>query len=244
MSEKEAVLERMGQVRNVADRGEIHKPAVRLLRKKERNEREDELRRIDQQLAAPAWAASAMTAEGRAALSRRKRQLEKELKDWSPRTDISAETRDALSQRAKQLESDIAQGMPTSEVMRRNPVGAVDKHRGWEKRNKDKVLEWKNIQVQLNPDSDEIDLANIERIRPSQTFTGGPSTFMVDAQIPGTFAMTPQAKENWPLPDPETTALAQAKKHSMSPEQRKEVGRRLAAGRKAKKDKRKIDLQI
>lgn len=200
-AEAQATLERMAQVRNVADRGEIQKPAVRLLRKRERQERQDELKRIDQQLSAPAWAASAMSAEGRQSLAKRRRQLEKELQNWSPRTDLSPETRDALHRRSKELEEEIRQGMPTAEVMRRNPVGAVDAHRKWDRR-KDKVLEWKNLQVQLEPESDDIDLANVERLRPTQVAPGSPASFMADAQIPGNFAMTAKAKERWPLGEP------------------------------------------
>ena len=70
-AEAQATLERMAQVRNVADRGEIQKPAVRLLRKRERQEREDELRGIDRQLGAPPWAQAAMSAEGRQSLAAR-----------------------------------------------------------------------------------------------------------------------------------------------------------------------------
>jgi hypothetical protein len=35
--------------------------------------------------------------------------------------------------------------MPSQEEMRKAPPGAVDKHMGWEKRNKPKIAEWKNL---------------------------------------------------------------------------------------------------
>lgn len=239
-TEAQATLERMAQVRNVADRGEIQKPAVRLLRKRERQEREDELRRIGQQLGAPPWAQAAISAEGRRSLAKRSRQLEKELKEWSPRTDLSAESNNALYARSKALEEEIRQGMPAVEVMRRNPVGAVDAHRKWD-RMKDKVLEWKNLQIQLNPDSDDVDLCNVERLRPHLAMPGQPATFMADAQIPGNFAFSEKQKENWPLGEPTAdTALkqvARAKKtrYVGTAEERKAWGQKMKSAREAKR---------
>ena len=89
----------------------------------------------------------------------------------------------------------------------------------------------------------------------------GTSTFMVGAQIPGHFAMTPQAKENWPLAEPTNTAYQQSvkanaqdrvatattpykqslrgkkgnwKRAEMSEAERKAFGRKMLAARHAK----------
>ena len=83
-------------------------------------------------------------------------------------------------------------------------------------------------------------MANLEPFRPTISPTGI-STFMGDAQIPGHFAMSPQAKANWPLPEPVTTPVAQAhareKKASTrvwTPAQRQAAGERLQAAKRAK----------
>lgn len=203
-TETETTLAKMAHVTNDIIDGELRTPAVRLLRFHERQERQEEMAQLEQHLAAPAWAAAAMSAEGRRQLSVRKQALKKDLELHSPRTDLSGETKDALSRRQQVLEAYILQGMPTREEMRRNPPGAVDHHRNWNSK-KAAVLEWKNNQVQLNPESDDVDLCNIERLRPSEMNPAGAATFMAGAQIPGSFAMTPSAKDNWPLGAPTAT---------------------------------------
>ena len=202
--ETEVTLARMAHVTNDVVDGELKAPAVRLLRFHERQERQEEMAELEKHLAAPAWAAAAMSAEGRRQLAIRKQALKKDLEQHSPRPDLSGETVDALARRQQVLESHILEGMPTREEMRRNPPGAVDRHRNWN-RKKAAVLEWKNNQVQLNPDSDDVDLCNIERLRPSEMNQTGASTYMASAQIPGNFAMTPAAKDNWPLGAPQVT---------------------------------------
>ena len=140
-AETETTLQRMATVTNVAEGGEVKQSAVRMLRYNERQAREDALKEVGEHLAAPAWTASSMTPEGRRALAMRKRAITKDLEANSPRDDLSAETRDALYRRSQSLEASIVQGMPTREEMRRNPVGAVDKHRRWDRAHKAKVLE-------------------------------------------------------------------------------------------------------
>jgi hypothetical protein len=56
--------------------------------------------------------------------------------------------------------------MPSQEEMRKAPPGAVDKHMSWEKRNKLKILEWKNLRLRLTHGT-EAEAANLERHRPT-----------------------------------------------------------------------------
>ena len=95
---------------------------------------------------------------------------------------------DLAVRRRKVLLDDITTGMPTQAEMRRNPAGAVDKHRAWERRNKVKIKEFKNIELRLHASggasrlSDEGDVASIERFRP----VGGSGELnMHGEQIPG-----------------------------------------------------------
>jgi hypothetical protein len=198
-AEQEHYIEKASSVKNLANkRGKLIQSATRYLRYNERQKRETEKRRI-QETVAPAN--MRMTNLGE--LSRQQAlshlsTLEDDLEQNSPPTDLSGNTRDAIYAESKRLEGEIAVGMLSKEEMRRNPVNAVDRHIQWERANKDKILKWKNFQILLEPESDAQDLANIEKIRPSTLLPNGTSTYMGGAQIPGVFAMTPQAKENWP----------------------------------------------
>jgi len=84
--------------------------------------------------------------------------------------------------RAKDLEEELKEGMPTQAEMRKNPPGAVSKHMNWEKRNQQKIQEWKHIKLRLNAGNNDPDAANMERFRP----VGGAQELSMDnAQIPG-----------------------------------------------------------
>jgi hypothetical protein len=67
---------------------------------------------------------------------------------------------------------------------------------------------WKNIKIQLNPDSQDRDLANIERYRPS----GATDRLRTDAQIAGVMSYGNIPEENWPFDPPANTAAEQARK--------------------------------
>lgn len=80
---------------------------------------------------------------------------------------------DAAKKRELELIDIIKREMPTQAEMRKRPAGAVDKHRLFQKRNKQKILELKNIRLRLHasgdlhgvmPDSG--DIANLEIFRP------------------------------------------------------------------------------
>ena len=105
----------------------------------------------------------------------------------TPLAPESGEEEGRMVKRSKQLLGEILQGMPSQEEMRKAPPGAVDKHMKWERRNKKKIQEWKNIQLRLTAGSLERDAANLERFRPVA------STLNMDnAQIPGKSFFMPE----------------------------------------------------
>jgi len=211
--ETEHYLKEVARVRNTSSDGEQTAKAKRYLKHHEREAKLTEMASIDRTLRPGNFAAAATIGdEGRALLSKRKHALNKQILEGSPPNDLKGETKDALANRQHELEASIKVGMPTHEDMRRNPAGAVDRHRKWEKANKERILERQNILHLLNPDDDSKDLTNLDLLRPYAQ-NNGAATFMADAQIPGSFAMTPQAKANWPLGEPKVdTPLKQAER--------------------------------
>lgn len=215
----ETVLAEVKKVRNIGAGGELSQKAVRYLTWNERQARHDELDGLNKLTSQPLYVQGAITSEGRQALAKRKRQIEKSLADGAP-PELTGGMKDALHSREVELESKLKTGMLTTEDMRRNPPGAVDRHRRWERSNKDEILEWKNIRRALSSDSDDKDLSNIELLRSSSLRPDGASTFIADAQIPGKFAQTPLAKANWPLGEPKVnTPLKQAAKREATEKQ-------------------------
>ena len=101
----------------------------------------------------------------------------------TPRPPASAEEEGRMVMRSKSLLGDILHGMPSQEEMRKSPPGAVDKHRQWERRNKTKILEWKNLQLRLNAGSGDRDVANLERHRPTASSLNMDSAFIPGKQF-------------------------------------------------------------
>lgn len=168
------------------------------------------------------------------------RSITKMLNDQAPPTDLSGEEKNLLYAHARQLEQEIQPSLLPLEVMRRCPdSGTPRDNLRREMAMKPKILEWKRCQILLNPDSDDPNLANTDRIRPQLT-TAGTSGFMADARIPGHLAMSAQAKRNWPLGEPKAdTALKQAKRRTEQDPERAEAIRQkridsLAKARVAK----------
>lgn len=88
---------------------------------------------------------------------------------------------DAAVRRAQELGEQIrADGMLSHEEMRKCPPGAVDAHRSWEKRNIGRILEWKNLQRRIHAGSEDMDVADIEKLRPRTS-----AMSMDGALIPG-----------------------------------------------------------
>jgi hypothetical protein len=244
--EAQAIIDQAKQVHNQSANGRLVTKATRFMTHRERTERQAELERVEETLSPANVAASVLSQDGRAQLARYRSHLKHDLQQNSPPADVSGETKDAIARETDVLASKIREGMLTQEEMRRNPSGAIGRHMRWERTHKADILAWKNLRRALEPDNDDPDLANIERLRPSAVVPGAAPTFMADAQIPGVFAMSSQAKANWPLGDPKVeTPLSQAERRELeelraAKEARVQRGRALAAktkeAREAKAD--------
>lgn len=156
---------------------------------------------------------------------------------------VHGEKKDMIAKLADEvMENVIRPALVPREDMRRNPAGAVGRFMRQEnaKPIKQAVQQWKRAQLALEPGNEDPDLANVERFRPERIHdTGGVATFMPGAQIPGNFAFSRQAKENWPTGMPEqgtvNSPLAQAQKKERTPAQIEALARAQAAA-KAKRD--------
>lgn len=141
-----------------------------LLRPGQVQEMSEESKRMEAQLNAPPHVSGAIQNKGE--VVRQLRALKRQLDTQAPQPYQGPEL-DQARARCAELEDQIRQGMPTAAEMRRNPAGAVDKHRAWEKRAKPLISEWKNIRLKLLASgaiddalADSSDVANIERLRP------------------------------------------------------------------------------
>jgi hypothetical protein len=105
-------------------------------------------------------------------------RLKKNLEDQAPKPPQNGEEEGRMVSREKALLSEILEGMPSQEEMRKAPPGSVDKHMFWERKNKPKILEWKNLRLRLRPGENEA--ADLERYRPV-----GSTLSMDGAFIPG-----------------------------------------------------------
>lgn len=179
---------------------------------------EEEIKRLDTLIAAPAYQG------GDRPVARMVRQrLQKDLETQRPKP-VDPSRKDQVASAAQEvLDTVIRPSMLSHAIMRRNPAGAVDqflKRGEGTKTYKQAALAWKRARLALAHDNrDEQDLANLEQFRPAGTTEGAAATFMADAQIPGHFAMSPQARANWPLGEPTAdTALKQAQRASEGPD--------------------------
>src|SRR3990167_488657 len=134
-------------------------PAIpNLLRPDQIQETKEEVTRIERTLQQP-------HVQDPSELLRQRSRLNQTLQDLTPKPFEGIE-KDMAVKRANDLLSEMLNGMPTQAEMRRCPPGSIDKHMKWEKRNKQKVMEWKNLQLRLNAGSGDREVANLERFRP------------------------------------------------------------------------------
>lgn len=110
------------------------------------------------------------------------RRVRTAVENQLPVPPADAEEEGRMVRRSKELLNDILVGMPSQEEMRKAPAGAVDKHMKWEKRNKSKILEWKNIQLRLTHGT-EPEAANLERHRPTGSSLNMDSAFISGKQF-------------------------------------------------------------
>jgi hypothetical protein len=143
-----------------------------LLRPHQIEESKSEIKTMEAQLQNP-------SIEDKAEVHRRLIRVRKTVESQTPRPPESGEEEGRMVRRSRQLLDEILVGMPSQEEMRKAPPGAVDKHMKWEKRNKSKILEWKNLQLRMTH-GEEPEAPNLERHRPV-----GSSLNMDNAYIQG-----------------------------------------------------------
>lgn len=142
--------------------------AAPLLRPHQVEAMEEETRRLDAGIrnSSRPYGGTVSVADTRRAMSRVKTQLDQQ----RPKKFASDEIDEAVKAE-KILREKIQTGMPTDMEMRRNPPGAVGKHRTWEKRSKKAIQSWQNIRLRLQasgalPDETESrDVSNVETLR-------------------------------------------------------------------------------
>lgn len=205
------------------------------LRANQVEEYRGEQERLTSIVKAPAW----QTGADRGSAQKRVKQINKVLEDGAPKP-LDKYRQDKVATLAKEALDEIRSAMLPQSTMRRNPAGAVDYFRRNEgsKAIKDKIMTWRRAMRALDPDNTDQDYTNIERFRPTGLPDDGTSTFSADAQIPGKFAQSPLAKENWPLGEPKVdTAIKQVQKREMSEEHKQKLRDSLARARAIKLQK-------
>lgn len=185
--------------------------SVALLRPSQVADIKAEIKRIEEIEAAPPFVRNQVDMPR---MARYGRDLARKLDAEAPKP-LRADEIDGAVRREQELrETMAADGMPTQAEMRRNPPGAVEKHRRWEARNKPRVKEWKNLRLRLAatgalPDClpDSTDAASIERFRPSHH--SGEMNLDV-AQITGKTFLMPDKPQSVVLTDAEIELIRQA----------------------------------
>ena len=201
------------------------------LRNHQVEEYQREKSRLEDIAGSPAW----QTGANRGKAGQQARELAKML-DHQVAKPVQGEKKDLIAKLADEvMESTIRPALIPREDMRRNPAGSVGRFMRVEnsKPIKQAIQHWKRAQLALEPGNEDPDLANVERFRPERIHdANGTSTFMANAQIPGHFAMTPAAKENWPLGEPKVeTPLKQAQKKERTQAQIDALARAQEAAR-------------
>lgn len=98
------------------------------------------------------------------------RTVDEHLKQAPP--DLSSQQLDRVDKRIAQLEEQMRPGMLSRDEMMRNPPGAVDQNILWERANKARILEWKNLQVAKHKGASQQEVAakcRIARLRPGMS---------------------------------------------------------------------------
>jgi hypothetical protein len=207
---------------------DVEIPKKQLMRYHQREDQKGEIEAMESMLP------HLKNSQDKGQVTQRIRRLKTSLESQSP-APLAGSAKDKIAARAKALEEKITAGMLSKEEMRKNPAGAVGQHMRWEKANKPAIMEWKNAMQMLEPDSNDPDLSNLERLRPE----GKMDRFRADAQITGKMSYLNVPEENWDMAfegkKPENTALKQAErvaaakteKKGMSDEARKAAAERM-----------------
>ena len=131
-----------------------------LLRPQQVEKTKEEIATMRAQLASP-------HIEDKAAVATRLRRVQASFESQVPRAAETAEEEGRMVARSNELLSEFRQGMLSHAEMRQAPDGAVTSHMAWEKANKKKIQEWRNLQYRLRPGDEEA--GKIERFRPESS---------------------------------------------------------------------------
>lgn len=212
-------------------------PKKQLLRHHQREEYKGEIEAMESMMP------NLKNPQDRGEVTRRLQRLKQSLVTQSPQ-ELPGSVKDKLYKEAKEIEARVTHGMLSQEEMRKNPAGAVGQHMKWEKAYKADILRWKNIQQMLDPTSDDPDLSNFERLRPS----GARDRVRLDAQIPGKMSYQNVPQERWDLAfegkEPENTALKQVQRRQWTEEQKEAARQRLARARAIKAAKQNPPSEV
>jgi len=214
------------------------------LRPAQREDREFELRRLEQVVNAPDWQAGPAKGRAREAHRRIKQSYESQVAKPAREPDRVRTLVEEV------MEHDIKPTLLSDLVMRTNPAGAVDAFRKGEgsAATKEAILTWKRGMRALDPDNADHDYTNVERFRPKEGRQGYPQ---FDAQITRGFApgATAAARETLARvfdQDKVGSALNQAKrreKPTLTDAQRQALTENLAKARQAMAKKRQAAKQ-
>lgn len=132
-----------------------------LLRPTQIRDTKDEIRRLEFTLTQP-------DLQDRGEAIRQLNSEKKSLENFSPKP-FAGEDLDAAVKEERELREGMVEGMPTQEEMRRGPPGSLGKHIAWDKKNKNKLLRWKHLMLRLNSGTNDTEVANFEKFRPTST---------------------------------------------------------------------------
>ena len=94
------------------------------------------------------------------------RRVEHDIETQSPPI-LKGMELDKVVLREKELREEIVPNMPSQEEMRKAPSGSIGRHQRFENKYKPGILEWKNCMRTIHRDSEDPDIANLERFRPT-----------------------------------------------------------------------------
>lgn len=152
---------------------ELSSDTAELLRPNQVQEMAEEIETLEKTINSPGHIRAQITDIG--AMRKRLLRLRSDRERLTPRA-YSAEEKDAAVAEFEALAEKIGAGMPSSEVMRRNPPGAVSQHNAWQNRTKKFIARYKHIALRLMAGGDvpaslrnQGDVANVELLRPLKT---------------------------------------------------------------------------
>jgi len=137
-------------------------PKQGYLRPREREELQQDIGNAEAELneADPAF-----RVDDRNQVNARRGRLQHQL-DAGKAPELTPLQRDAKVKEARELGDYLSGKMLSRDEMMKNPPGTVGKNIKYHRETKDAQLRWKALQLELNPESQDPDIANLEQIRP------------------------------------------------------------------------------